>query len=105
MHDDAALLKAAGAQWALTPVSLQGRLGTEPTTERAVMICDDDDVTIGCNDECCVILDGSMVGIHAHSLATSLLLCMPTLPVRFRHSASPYSTILAVEGLPSAIRL
>lgn len=78
MHDDAALLKAAGAQWALTPVSHHGRSGTEPTTERAVMICDDDDVTIGCNDECCVILSGtdSMVGLFVCGSVTTLLLHM-----------------------------
>lgn len=69
MHDDAALLKAAGAQWALTPVSVDGKSGTEPTTEQAVMICEDDDVTIGCNDDCCVIYKGDMVADNHATLS------------------------------------
>lgn len=61
MDDDAALLKAANAQWAVTPLTDEGRLGTEPTTEPAVMICDDAAVSIGASRDCSVVVTGTAV--------------------------------------------
>jgi zeaxanthin epoxidase len=57
MKDDAELLRAANAQWAVVPLTNQGRGGTEPTTEPAVMICDDECCAIGRDDSCNLILD------------------------------------------------
>jgi len=61
MDDDAALLKAANAQWAVTPLTDEGRLGTEPTTEPAVMICDDGAVSIGASRDCSVVVSGTAI--------------------------------------------
>lgn len=61
MDDDAALLKAADAQWAVTPLTSEGRMGTEPTTEPAVMICDGGVVTVGAHSDCNIIVTGTAV--------------------------------------------
>ena len=61
MDDDAALLKAADAQWAVTPLTSEGRMGTEPTTEPAVMICDGNVVTVGAHGDCNIIVTGTAV--------------------------------------------
>jgi zeaxanthin epoxidase len=57
MRDDAELLRAANAQWAVVPMTNEGREGTEPTTEPAVMICDDECCAIGRDGDCNLILD------------------------------------------------
>lgn len=79
MDDDAALLKAANAQWAVTPLTDEGRLGTEPTTEPAVMICDDGAVSIGASRDCSVVVSGTAVSfpplLHRSKLLKCLCIC------------------------------
>lgn len=57
MSNDEELLRAANAQWAVVPMTDEGRGGTEPTTEPAVMICDDACCAIGRDDSCNLILE------------------------------------------------
>ena len=55
MHDEAALLRAARAEWALVPLSYSAR-GTEPTEEPAILV-GETGITIGRHAENQVVCD------------------------------------------------
>ena len=59
MHDEAALLRAARAEWALVPLSYSAR-GTEPTEEPAVLV-DEAGVTVGRDAENQIVCDSPTV--------------------------------------------
>jgi len=65
MHDEAALLRAARAEWALVPLSYSAR-GTEPTEEPAVLV-GEAGVTVGRNADNQVVCDSSTVRCAAFS--------------------------------------
>ena len=59
MHDEAALLRAARAEWALVPLSYSAR-GTEPTEEPAVLV-GEAGVTVGRHAENQIVCDSPTV--------------------------------------------
>ena len=75
MHDEAALLRAARAEWALVPLSYSAR-GTEPTEEPAVLV-GQAGVTVGRNADNQVVCDSPTVRRAASGPKPTLVCAWP----------------------------